>query len=101
MFFVTGGPSATLTAAVGLSRAKALALLGEVFTAQQARDWGMIWSVLGDAALAEAAMQNARTLVALDSPVAAHFKCVFSLYGMGQFEQAIQEECATQRQLAG
>lgn len=44
-------------------------------------------------------MQVARTLVALDSP-AAHFKCVFNLCGMGQFEQAIQEECATQRQLA-
>ena len=40
--FVTGGLVATLPAAIGPMRAKALMLLGETFDAAQALDWG--WS---------------------------------------------------------
>jgi 2-(1,2-epoxy-1,2-dihydrophenyl)acetyl-CoA isomerase len=36
------GLSATLTRAVGTARASELILLGEPFTAQQARDWGLV-----------------------------------------------------------
>ncbi|MEZ5607315.1 MAG: enoyl-CoA hydratase/isomerase family protein [Burkholderiaceae bacterium] len=41
--FVTGGLVATLPAAVGLTRAKALMLLGDEFNAQQAAAWGMVY----------------------------------------------------------
>ncbi len=44
--FVTGGITATLTASVGLARAKALVMLGEVFSAQEALAWGMICKVV-------------------------------------------------------
>lgn len=36
---------------VGLARAKALALLGDKLSAQQAEDWGLIWKCLPDEAL--------------------------------------------------
>jgi enoyl-CoA hydratase/carnithine racemase len=41
--FVTGGLSATLPAYAGLSRAKALTLLGDEFTPEQACAWGLVW----------------------------------------------------------
>src|SRR3990167_9573472 len=40
--FVTGGLTATLSAMVGLARARSLLLLGEVFDAQQALEWGLV-----------------------------------------------------------
>ena len=45
---------------IGDSRARALALLAEKITAEQAAAWGLIWKVVDDAALMDEAMALAR-----------------------------------------
>lgn len=55
----TGG-TWTLTNLLGEARAKALAMLGETLTAEQAASWGLIWKAVEDAEL----MPEARALAA-------------------------------------
>lgn len=98
--FVTGGLIATLPAAVGLARARALMLLGEAFSARQALDWGLIYQVVPDDELNTAAAQVANTLAALRPDVAAQFKRVLNQVGLPGFERAIEAECTAQRTLA-
>lgn len=97
--FVTGGLSTTLAASIGLARAKALTLLGEVFTADQALTWGLVWKVVGDSGLEEASWNAAVKLATLDPLVAAQFKRVFNLLGLAAFDRAIEEENTAQRLL--
>lgn len=47
---------------VGMARAKALTLLGDRLTAEQAEQWGLIYRVVDDAALREEALKLARHL---------------------------------------
>ena len=98
--FVTGGLSATLAATVGLARAKALTLFGDVFTAHQALDWGLVWKVLEDSDLEEASWSAAVKLAMLKPGVATQFKRVFNLLGLATFDRAIEEENMAQRLLA-
>lgn len=98
--FVTGGLSATLPAYAGLARAKALALLGEEFTAAQAQAWGLVWQVVPDAELESAAQRLASRLVALRPDVAYQFKRVFNDVGLGHFDRAVDLENDVQRRLA-
>ncbi|MBC7778840.1 MAG: enoyl-CoA hydratase/isomerase family protein [Proteobacteria bacterium] len=58
------GVSFFLPRLIGLARANGAALLGEKISAEQAQQWGMIWRVLDDAALAEEAATLARKLAA-------------------------------------
>jgi len=92
--FVTGGLSATLQACAGPSRAKALTLLGEEFTPDEARTWGLVWRVVAPDELDEASMQIARRLAALDPAVARQFKRVFNDVGLANFDAAIKLENA-------
>lgn len=98
--FVTGGLSATLPAYAGLARAKALTLLGEPFTAQQAQNWGLVWHVVSDGDLETASMETAARLAALAPEVAGHFKRVLNHVGLSAFEGAIELENEAQRALA-
>lgn len=97
--FVTGGLTATLPAAVGLARAKALTMLGEEFSARQALDWGMVCKVVADQDLDDASWRVAATLASLAPAVVAQFKRVFNLLGLEAFDRAIEEENTTQRLL--
>jgi len=47
---------------IGSARAKALMLLGDKLSAEQAEDWGMIWRVVDDELLREEALMFARKL---------------------------------------
>lgn len=98
--FVTGGLTATLPAYAGLSRAKALTLLGEEFTAQQAQAWGLVWQVVPDAEIEATAQQLAARLVALRPDVAHQFKRVLHEVGLSHFERAVTLENDAQRRLA-
>lgn len=70
--FVTGGVTALLPRLVGSQRARALILLGERFTAAEARDWGLLWKVVGDEALMDEALALASRIAALPTgPVRA------------------------------
>ena len=98
--FVTGGLVATLPAAVGLSRAKALMLLGDVFSAREALDWGMVYRVLPMDELDVASVSACNRLAALEPQVAMQFKRVLNLFGLAQFDRAVDEEMRVQRLLS-
>lgn len=95
--FVTGGLSATLAAYAGVGRAKAITLLGEEFTPQQAREWGLVWQVVAPEELDAVSLQAARRLASLQPDVARRFKKVFNDLGLAGFDRAIQLENEAQR----
>lgn len=97
--FVTGGLVATLPAAVGLSRAKALMLLGEEFSARQAVDWGLVYKAVPMAELDAVSLNACHRLASLRPQVAAEFKRVLNMFSLERFDQAIDEESAVQRAL--
>ena len=97
--FVTGGISAILPAIAGVSRAKAMMLLGEEFGAAQAHAWGLVWAVVSPDSLQDEARRCAQRLASMDASVVGHFKRVLNQVGLPAFEQAIQEETSVQRSL--
>lgn len=97
--FVTGGISAILPAIAGVSRAKAMMLLGEEFGVAQAHAWGLVWAVVSPDSLQDEARRCALRLASLDASVVGHFKRVLNQVGLPAFEQAIQEEASVQRSL--
>ena len=56
--FPTGGATSILPRLVGLQRARELMLFGEQFDAQQAHDWGLIWNVVPEDSLLDAATKG-------------------------------------------
>ncbi|AOF86845.1 enoyl-CoA hydratase/isomerase family protein [Hydrogenophaga sp. RAC07] len=98
--FVTGGLVATLPAAVGLTRAKALMLLGDEFTAQQAEAWGLVYKTCSSPELEKASLDACKRLAALKPAVASQFKRVLNLFGLQEFNRAVAEEENVQRSLA-
>ena len=64
-----GGSTWFLPRLVGDQRARALAMLAPQITAQQAKDWGLIWEVVEDAELMSTATGIARKLA--DGPTLA------------------------------
>jgi 2-(1,2-epoxy-1,2-dihydrophenyl)acetyl-CoA isomerase len=97
--FVTGGITATLPAAVGLQRAKALMLLGETFDPKQAAEWGLVWKVVDEGELDAASWAMAAVLSELEPHVSSQFKRVLNGVGLGAFDQAVDEESRVQRSL--
>lgn len=97
--FVTGGVSALLTRAVGLSRAKALLLLGEEFSATDAKAWGLVWALVDDETLDTHAQGIAKRLAALEPAVVQRFKRVLHEAGAPEFVQAVGMETAAQLEL--
>lgn len=97
--FVTGGIVATLPAMVGLSRAKALMLLGEDFSAPQAAGWGLVYGVTAPDALDAQSMAACQRLAALDPEVVWQFKRVLNMFHLDRFEHAVAEESRVQQML--
>jgi enoyl-CoA hydratase/carnithine racemase len=97
--FVTGGLVATLPAIAGLSRAKAMMLLGEEFSARQAVDWGLVHRAVALDQLDELSMAACERLAALDASVVAHYKRVLNAVGLDRFDRAIEEESKVSRLL--
>lgn len=90
--FVTGGVSATLSAYAGLARAKALTLLGEEFSAEEAHAWGLVWRVVQPEELEAVSIQMAKRLASLQPAVARQFKRVFNEVGLQNFDAAVRLE---------
>jgi len=99
--FVTGGLMATLPAAVGLARARAMMLLGEEFSGRQALEWGLIHRVVPADELEAASLSDCRRLASLEARVAAQFKRVINQIGLGRFDEAVEEESKATRLLTG
>jgi enoyl-CoA hydratase/carnithine racemase len=98
--FVTGGLVATLPAAIGLTRAKALMLLGDEFNAQQAASWGLVYKIHPGSELETSSLEACNRLAALKPAVASQFKRVLNLFGLQEFNRAVAEEENVQRALA-
>lgn len=97
--FVTGGLMATLPAAVGLPRAKAMMLLGEEFSAKEAVGWGMAHKAVPLHQLDELSMALCLRLAQLDPAVVAQYKRVLNTVGLDRFDRAIAEESDVTRWL--
>lgn len=72
------GASFFLPRLVGEARARALAMLGEAVSAEQAEAWGMIWKCIDDAALMEQAEALTARLAVGPTPALAAMKRLFS-----------------------
>ncbi len=59
-----GGTSLFLQRAIGVARARALALTGEPLSGEQAAEWGLVWRCVDDAVLMDEAMAAAQRLAA-------------------------------------
>ncbi len=99
--FVTGGLVATLPAAAGLARAKALMLLGEEFGPHEAVQWGLIHRSVPSEQLDGTSMDACLRLAALRPGVAASYKRVLNDIGLDRFERAIEAESVVTRELTG
>lgn len=97
--FPTGGITAMLPHVAGLVRAKGMLMLGNAFAAEQAMQWGVIWSVVDDDALDNEAMNVARRLAGFDPEVVRRFKRVLNGLALGQFNDAIAAETRMQLEL--
>ncbi|MBI3709129.1 MAG: enoyl-CoA hydratase/isomerase family protein [Proteobacteria bacterium] len=97
--FVTGGVSELLPRLVGLQRARELILLGEKFDAAQARDWGLIWKQVPDAALMTGALALARRIAALPPGPVRDLRRIFARPSGGGLEAAMAAE--TEATLSG
>lgn len=97
--FVTGGLVATLPAAIGPMRAKALTLLGEPFDATQALALGLVYRCVPADELDAVSLAAARRIADLKPEVAREFKRVLNQIGLERFERAVEEETAVQRRL--
>ncbi len=90
--FVTGGVTELLPRLVGLQRARELILLGERFDAAQARDWGLIRTVVPDAALMLEALALARRVAALPPGPVRDLRRILARRHGGGLEAALAAE---------
>ena len=97
--FGTGGVLALLPRKIGLARAKGALMLGQEFSAAQALDWGLIWSVVDDTRLADEALAIARQLAASDPAILASIKSQLHREAVGDLAAVMQREAEVHRQL--
>jgi 2-(1,2-epoxy-1,2-dihydrophenyl)acetyl-CoA isomerase len=93
------GLSASLVHAVGASRASELLLLGEPFSAEQARQWGLVRAVVPADQVLDAALQLARRLAAGPTAAYAELKKAIALGAVSPLERVLAAEAAAQARL--
>lgn len=98
--FGTGGVLALLPRAIGLARAKGALMLGQEFTAREAQQWGLIWSVVEDDELPGSALAIARQLAASDAAVLAQVKALLHRESFGDLAGVLEREAQIHSQLA-
>ncbi|MEH6562700.1 MAG: enoyl-CoA hydratase-related protein, partial [Marinobacter sp.] len=94
------GGTWTLPRAVGMARAKGLALLGDKLSAEKAEQWGMIWQCVEDDALQDEAMKLARHFATQPTKGLAMIKRALHASADNSFEEQVLVERDLQR-LAG
>ena len=94
------GGTWTLPRAVGMARAKALALLGDRLSAEQAEQWGMIWRCIDDADLQDEALKLARHLATQPTYGLALIKRAMNASASNSLDEQLDLERDLQR-LAG
>jgi len=91
-FIVTGGITALLPRIVGLSRAKALIMLSETFTAEEAEAMGLVWRLVPEAQVFDEALALAKRLAALPAKAVADVKRVMNRAATIGFEATLEIE---------
>ncbi|MGB7542164.1 MAG: 2-(1,2-epoxy-1,2-dihydrophenyl)acetyl-CoA isomerase PaaG [Burkholderiales bacterium] len=84
---------------VGDARARALAMLGERVTAEQAEAWGMIWKCMDDAELMSAARELARQLARAPTRALAGIKKALDATATNGLSAQLELERELQREL--
>ncbi|MGH3930910.1 MAG: enoyl-CoA hydratase/isomerase family protein [Pseudonocardiaceae bacterium] len=93
------GLSASLTRALGASRAGELLLLSEPFTAEQAAEWGLVRSVVAAEAVREAALALAGRLAEGPTLAYAEVKQALRLGATAALDEILDHEAAAQTRL--
>ena len=88
-----------LERSVGRARAVALSLLGDKLTAEQAAQWGLIWSCVDDAVLRQEAMAVAQRLARLPAHAAREIRNAYESAGNLPLEAQMHYEAERQREL--
>ena len=101
--FGTGGVVALLPRAMGMAKAKGALMLGQEFSARQAEQWGLIWSVVEDEeAVRDSALAIARRLVEkCDAAVLAAIKASLHEEAVGSLADILRREGEIQSRLGG
>jgi len=100
--FGTGGVVALLPRAVGMAKAKGALMLGQEFSARQAEQWGLIWSVVEEEALRDSASAIARRLAQqCDPAVLAAIKASLHEETVGSLGDVLRREAGIQARLTG
>jgi 2-(1,2-epoxy-1,2-dihydrophenyl)acetyl-CoA isomerase len=94
------GLSASLAHAVGVSRATDLLMLGDSFTAEQARDWGVVREVVAAEELEDRALALARRLANGPTRAYAEIKAAIALGSVSPLTTILEHEGAAQSRLA-
>lgn len=97
--FVAGGATVLLPRMAGLARAKGLLMLGEEFSAEQARDWGLVWSVVDDADLKRETQRVARRLASFNAATLSRFKRELNRFNLADFPASVEGESRMQAEL--
>lgn len=84
---------------LGRPRAVGMAMLGDRVCAQQALDWGMIWSCVDDSALMQEALQLAERLSRLPAHAAMEIRRAFDSAAQHDLSTQLQYEARRQRDL--
>ncbi|BBG03679.1 MULTISPECIES: enoyl-CoA hydratase/isomerase family protein [Pseudonocardia] len=95
------GLSASLAHAVGVSRATELLLLGEKFTAEDARNWGLVRDVVPAEDVLPAALGLARRLAAGPTRAYAEVKTAIRFGAVNELPAVLEHEADAQARLAG
>jgi 2-(1,2-epoxy-1,2-dihydrophenyl)acetyl-CoA isomerase len=91
-----GGTSWTLTRHIGLRRAKQMAMLGEMVSAQQALAWGLVNEVVEAGQLAQTSMDWGRRLASGPTTALSLIKRLLDGSTSSSFEQALEDEARSQ-----
>ena len=93
------GGTWSLTHLLGEARAKALAMLAEPVSAEQAEQWGLIWRAVDDGALMGEANKLAAHLAAQPTQALAAIKKAIHFASMASMDASLDHERDAQRQL--
>jgi len=96
--FGTGGVLALLPRKIGLAKAKGALMLGQEFSALQAEQWGLIWSVSQDAR--QEARLLAAQLAAADPAILGALKSLLHRESIGELAGVLQREAQAHARLA-
>jgi 2-(1,2-epoxy-1,2-dihydrophenyl)acetyl-CoA isomerase len=94
------GVAATLTRAVGTSRAREILMLSRSFTGAEARDWGLVSAAVGPDQFNETVADAAASLAAVPPPALAVTKQLLNAAVVASFDEVLRLEYEWQRELA-